>query len=177
MYTGYYKWPMGILKISADMMGVRVVGFADSSEVSSLSGEEPLEALSKWQNSGDIHGYELYTEVCSQLDLYFDGKLKQFDLPLKPVGTDFQKKVWRMLMTTLMGRQEPIRRLPNWQETAGLRAVGMANNNNPIAIIVPCHRVVGADGSLTGYAGGTDIKQWLLDHESAAADRMTNNST
>lgn len=166
MYTGYYKWPMGILKISADMMGVRAVGFADSSDASGLSGEEPLGALSKWQGSGDIHGYELYTEVCSQLDLYFDGKLKQFDLPLKPVGTDFQKKVWRMLMTIPYGETRTYKEIA---ELAGnpqaFRAVGMANNNNPIAIIVPCHRVIGADGSLTGYAGGTDIKQWLLDHE------------
>lgn len=123
----------------------------------------------KMANSGDIHGYELYTEVCSQLDLYFDGKLKQFDLPLKPVGTDFQKKVWRMLMTIPYGETRTYKEIA---ELAGnpqaFRAVGMANNNNPIAIIVPCHRVVGADGSLTGYAGGTDIKQWLLDHESAA---------
>ena len=101
-----------------------------------------------------------------QLNEYFTGSRRTFDIPLHPIGTDFQKKVWRMLMTIPYGETRTYKEIA---ELAGnpqaFRAVGMANNNNPIAIIVPCHRVVGADGSLTGYAGGTDIKQWLLDHE------------
>lgn len=160
MYTGYYRWPMGILKISADMMGVRAIEFAGKAEGAIKN------AASETAPKGDIRGYELYTEVCSQLDLYFEGKLKQFDLPLKPVGTDFQKKVWRILMTIPYGETKTYKEIAEMAGSPkGFRAVGMANNHNPIAIVVPCHRVIGADGSLTGYAGGTDIKQWLLDHE------------
>lgn len=167
MYTGYYKWPMGILKIKADMMGVRGIAYAEAGEY-----EDKVKAGSVYKDGEDIHGYELYTEVCSQLDLYFEGKLKKFDLPLKPVGTDFQKKVWRMLMTIPYGETKSYREIA---EMAGnpkaFRAVGMANHQNPIAIVVPCHRVIGADGSLTGYGGGMAIKKWLLDHEERQKDK------
>jgi methylated-DNA-[protein]-cysteine S-methyltransferase len=107
-------------------------------------------------------------EVVKQLKEYFDGKRKEFDVPLKLTGTDFQRSVWNALLTIPYGETR------SYGEIAKLignpracRAVGMANHWNPIAIIVPCHRVIGADGSLTGFGGGLTMKQQLLDIESA----------
>ena len=101
-----------------------------------------------------------------QLQAYFNGKRQKFDLPLDAAGTPFQLKVWEAL------RQIPYGETRSYKDIAiavenpkGVRAIGMANNRNPVAIIVPCHRVIGQDGSLTGYAGGLAIKQYLLDHE------------
>ncbi|MDR1167528.1 MAG: methylated-DNA--[protein]-cysteine S-methyltransferase [Heliobacteriaceae bacterium] len=101
-----------------------------------------------------------------QLAEYFEGKRKSFDLPLNPSGTDFQKKVWRLLCKIPYGKTA------SYKETAAAagnpnasRAVGGANNKNPIMIVIPCHRVIGSNGALTGYAGGLDMKQKLLDLE------------
>jgi methylated-DNA-[protein]-cysteine S-methyltransferase len=105
-------------------------------------------------------------EVARQLQEYFAGKRKVFDLPLKMAGTEFQKRVWRQLTKIPFGETwsygQLARRLDN---PNGSRAVGLANGRNPIAVIVPCHRVIGADGSLTGFGGGIPRKQWLLSHE------------
>jgi methylated-DNA-[protein]-cysteine S-methyltransferase len=105
-------------------------------------------------------------EVARQLRAYFDGELSDFDLPLAPQGTEFQMRVWRELRNIPYGETisyaELARRIG--RPTAS-RAVGHANARNPISIIVPCHRVIGADNSLTGYAGGLDRKQSLLVHE------------
>ncbi|MDB5968884.1 MAG: ogt 4 [Hydrocarboniphaga sp.] len=101
-----------------------------------------------------------------QLAAYFTGELREFDLPLAPVGTPFQRKVWDALMQIPYGETisygELARRLGDVKAS---RAVGLANGKNPIAIIVPCHRVIGASGDLTGYGGGLERKRWLLDHE------------
>jgi methylated-DNA-[protein]-cysteine S-methyltransferase len=105
-------------------------------------------------------------EVARQLDEYFAGKRKVFDLPLKMHGTEFQQRVWRQLAQIPFGETwsygQLAKRLDN---PNGSRAVGLANGRNPIAVIVPCHRVIGADGSLTGFGGGIARKQWLLSHE------------
>ncbi len=101
-----------------------------------------------------------------QLKEYFAGKRREFDLPLRMEGTEFQQRVWRELTKIPFGETRSYGQLakrignPN-----GSRAVGLANGRNPIAIIVPCHRVIGADGSLTGFGGGLDRKEWLLTHE------------
>jgi methylated-DNA-[protein]-cysteine S-methyltransferase len=101
-----------------------------------------------------------------QLQEYFAGKRREFDLPLNPQGTEFQQRVWRELTKIPFGETRSYGQLakrignPN-----GSRAVGLANGRNPIAIIVPCHRVIGADGSLTGFGGGIERKEWLLSHE------------
>lgn len=104
-----------------------------------------------------------------QLDAYFDLRLTQFDVPLEPRGTDFQRRVWDSLKTIPYGETisyaELARRIDN---PRAVRAVGAANGRNPLMIIVPCHRVIGADGSLTGFGGGIDRKRWLLDHETRA---------
>jgi methylated-DNA-[protein]-cysteine S-methyltransferase len=101
-----------------------------------------------------------------QLDAYFGGDLQTFDLPLHMVGTPFQKEVWQGLLLipygTTISYAELARRIGR---PGASRAVGAANGRNPIGIIVPCHRVIGADGTLTGYGGGLDRKEWLLAHE------------
>lgn len=105
-------------------------------------------------------------EAARQLDEYFAGKRREFDIPLLPVGTDFQKHVWQALRAipygTTISYADLARRL---NMPKAVRAVANANGANAISIFVPCHRVVGADGSLTGYAGGLDTKQWLLTFE------------
>jgi methylated-DNA-[protein]-cysteine S-methyltransferase len=103
------------------------------------------------------------------LEAYFDGELSALDgLPVVMQGTEFQRAVWRTLRTIPCGRTmsygELARRIGR---PRAVRAVGLANGANPIGIVVPCHRVIGADGTLTGYGGGVDRKRWLLDHESA----------
>ena len=110
----------------------------------------------------------LMTQVVMQLDEYFRGARKNFNLPLNPAGTGFQRKVWEVLLTIPYGETRAYREIA---EAAGcpkgFRAVGMANNKNPIAIIIPCHRVVGSNGKLVGYAGGLDRKEALLALERA----------
>jgi len=108
----------------------------------------------------------LIKKAAAQLSEYFDGKRKIFDLPLVLHGTDFQLTVWKALQNIPYGETRSYGQLA---ATVGnpkaSRAVGMANNRNPIAIIIPCHRVIGHDGSLTGYAGGLEVKRQLLELE------------
>ena len=105
-------------------------------------------------------------EVARQLDEFFSGKRQTFDFPLAPKGSSFQKRVWAELLKIPFGETisygELARRMGN---PAASRAVGRANATNPIALIVPCHRVIGSTGKLTGYGGGLDRKEWLLNHE------------
>ena len=101
-----------------------------------------------------------------QLTEYFAGKRKKFDIPIKLTGTAFQQRVWTALQTIPYGEVWSYKRLAETVGSPkGYRAVGMANNRNPISVIVPCHRVIGADGCLVGYAGGIDKKRWLLNME------------
>ena len=109
---------------------------------------------------------ELSERTALQLREYFSGKRKDFDLPLEPQGTDFQKKVWKALTEIPYGET---RSYKDVAEEAGspkaFRAVGQANHNNPITIIIPCHRVISSDGGLGGYGGGLDVKEMLLELE------------
>lgn len=108
------------------------------------------------------------TKCVEQLDQYFSGELLEFDLPLNPEGTSFQKRVWETLSTIPYGVVRSYLDIAKSLDDLGaVRAVGRANGSNPIAIIIPCHRVIGKDGSLTGYAGGVEKKKWLLHHENA----------
>ena len=113
----------------------------------------------------------LIDEARRQLVAYFAGRLRAFDLPLAPNGTDFQRRVWSALQEipfgTTISYAELARRVSN---AAAVRAVGAANGRNPIPIIVPCHRVIGSSGSLTGFGGGLHRKQWLLRHEGAQGE-------
>jgi len=113
-----------------------------------------------------------FREVKAQLKAYFAGKLQRFDLPLRGAGTAFQERVWRELRKIPFGELDSYgaiaQRLGNANAS---RAVGLANGKNPIGIIVPCHRVIGKSGALTGYAGGLERKQWLLAHEQRVSQR------
>ncbi|MBE9075970.1 methylated-DNA--[protein]-cysteine S-methyltransferase [Romeria aff. gracilis LEGE 07310] len=107
-----------------------------------------------------------FSEVKQQLTAYFAGGLTQFDLPLRMQGTPFQRRVWDALNTIPYGTTATYGELAQsiGQPNAS-RAVGLANGRNPVSIIVPCHRIIGANGNLTGYGGGIERKRWLLDHE------------
>ncbi|WP_238918374.1 methylated-DNA--[protein]-cysteine S-methyltransferase [Clostridium sp. YIM B02555] len=109
---------------------------------------------------------ELLIEIVKQLDEYFDGTRKVFDLPIEPEGTEFQKKVWKALIEIPYGETKSYGQIAKIiGNDKAARAVGMANNKNPIAIIIPCHRVIGANGKLVGYAGGLELKEKLLELE------------
>ena len=108
----------------------------------------------------------LLAECARQLSAYFEGRLTAFDLPIRQTGTPFQLKVWQALLRIPYGQTCSYGDLARMiGQPSAARAVGGANHHNPICIIVPCHRVIGADGSLTGYGGGVDMKQYLLELE------------
>ena len=108
------------------------------------------------------------TETARQLREYFNGKRQHFDLPLAPGGTDFQRTVWRALRDIPYGEVRSYRDIAlAIGRASAVRAVGAANGRNPVPIVVPCHRVIGSDGSLTGFAGGLDAKKRLLQREGA----------
>jgi methylated-DNA-[protein]-cysteine S-methyltransferase len=110
---------------------------------------------------------EVLEDAVNQLNEYFKGERKTFSLKLNPEGTDFQKRVWDALLTIPFGKTTSYLQLSkDLGDVKAIRAVANANGKNPLWIIVPCHRVIGTDGSLTGYAGGLQRKQWLLEHES-----------
>jgi methylated-DNA-[protein]-cysteine S-methyltransferase len=125
------------------------------------SGRHPVKVAPEW-----VPGDTAFDDVRGQFDEYFSGQRQTFDLRLHLSGTAFQKRVWTALLdipygeTTSYGKTAAAIGAPR-----ASRAVGLANGQNPVAIIVPCHRVVGANGSLTGYGGGLDAKRWLLEHE------------
>lgn len=151
-----YEWmdsPTGRLLLAADEGGLRMVSFAD--------GRTPAHAEASWKKGGVA-----LREPVRQLRAFFAGDLQRFDLPLAPEGTEFQRRVWHELQQIPYGETisygELARRVGN---PAASRAVGLANGSNPIAIIIPCHRVIGSNGKLTGYGGGLENKRWLLDFE------------
>ena len=143
------KSPLGFTKIVGDEDGIV--------SVTVLNSEEKIT---------DIIPIEL--EDCAiQLNEYFEGTRKEFDLKLNPSGTDFQKKIWILLKSIPYGKTTSYLELSKqYGDVKSIRAVANANGKNPLWIIVPCHRVIGSDGSLTGYAGGLHRKKWLLEHES-----------
>jgi methylated-DNA-[protein]-cysteine S-methyltransferase len=109
-------------------------------------------------------------DVVEQLDAYFNGMLQEFEVTLDTIGSDFQHKVWKALPQIPYGQTRTYGQIAkSIRQPRASRAVGLANNQNPIAIIVPCHRVIGADGSMTGYGGGLPRKRWLLEHEARFA--------
>lgn len=125
----------------------------------------PATDAGRWERDDDA-----FEQPVAQLGAYFAGQLHRFDLPLRLVGTDFQRQVWAGLQQIPYGETLSYGQLAAKVGRAGAsRAVGLANGRNPVGIIVPCHRVIGADGTLTGYGGGLDRKRWLLDHEQGLA--------
>ena len=149
MVTCIINTPLGVAKISGDIDGIASVSILNSNEIIS-----------------DIIPEELQ-DCVYQLQEYFQRSRNSFNLKLNPQGTDFQKNVWRLLQTIPFGKTISYLELSKqFGDTKAIRAVASANGKNPLWIIVPCHRVIGSDGSLTGYAGGLQRKQWLLEHES-----------
>lgn len=117
-------------------------------------------------HSIEVNETSLLKNAALQLNEYLEGKRNSFDLPLNPNGTEFQKKVWAALCDIPYGETRSYKQIAEYiGNPKACRAVGMANNKNPIMIFIPCHRVVGSDGSLTGYAGGLDMKEKLLSLE------------
>lgn len=145
--------PLGVFLVAGD--GRRVVATA-------LPGRWSKEELPEaWSYAPGA-----MATVADQLTEYFDGSRRRFDLELAPRGTAFQRAVWTALEAIPYGATASYRDVATAVgNPRATRAVGLANNRNPIALIVPCHRVIGADGSLTGYGGGLEMKRWLLDHE------------
>lgn len=151
--------PVGTLLLAADTRQLTHVVFAD----------EPHAAKARAAGTDD-EDPALLAEAASQLRAYFDGTLRMFDLPLAARGTAFQCDVWRVLREVPFGETTHYGALAaRLGRASAVRAVGAANGANPLSIVVPCHRVVGRDGSLTGYAGGLARKRWLLDHEARHA--------
>lgn len=114
----------------------------------------------------------LIAQCKKELDEFFAGKRKTFDLPLSPKGTEFQRKVWQALQEIPYGETRTYKEIADAAGSPkGFRAVGMANNKNPIAILIPCHRVIGSSGKLVGYAAGVEKKAWLLALEQGKAEK------
>ena len=145
--------PVGRLRLAGDEKGLRRISFQNRFPLAAPA-ESPLRTEGPFR------------EAIAQLEAYFAGALRRFDLPLAPEGTPFQREVWSALTAIPYGETvsygELARRLCR---PAASRAVGAANGQNPIPIVIPCHRVIGADGSLTGFGGGLAIKRRLLDLE------------
>jgi methylated-DNA-[protein]-cysteine S-methyltransferase len=147
METAYIKTPLGITTIIGDENGVSVISVSDDGMVSE---EIPV----------------VLQEAVFQLSDYFEGKRTDFNFKLNPKGTEFQQKVWKALLEIPFGKTVSYMDLSKKiGDVKAIRAVASANGRNPLWIVVPCHRVIGTDGSLTGYAGGLWRKKWLLEHE------------
>jgi methylated-DNA-[protein]-cysteine S-methyltransferase len=138
---------------------------AEDDALTRVSMGAPREAVQDdWEPVSSERG--ILAEACGQLADYFAGARLAFDLPLAPAGTAFQRRVWDALCAVPYGETSTYGRVArSLGDPQAVRAVGAANGRNPIGIVVPCHRVVGSDGTLTGYAGGLDRKRWLLRHE------------
>lgn len=146
--TTYYKTPIGTAKIIGDKNGIQSISVLD----------DDIETSKK------IPTY--FNDCITQLDEYFSGARTEFDLKLNPKGTSFQQIVWKELLTIPFNKTRTyLEQSKALGDVKAIRAVASANGKNPIWIVIPCHRVIGSDGSLTGYAGGIWRKKWLLDHE------------
>lgn len=150
--TTYCKTPIGIAKITGNKNGIQEITVLEESEVSKNDLSKPVP-------------YDLQ-DCYVQLEEYFNGNRASFNLTVNPKGTDFQKKVWKSLLKIPFGKTTSyLEQSKKLGDVKAIRAVASANGKNPLWIVIPCHRVIGSDGSLTGYAGGIWRKKWLLAHE------------
>ncbi len=154
LQEGFYKSPLGIIKILADEKGIVKIDFSNSKKIKTTQTDN-----------------RLIKDCISQLDEYFKGERRSFQLRLNLIGTEFQKKVWKELLKIPFGKMvsylDVARKIKNEK---AVRAVGQAIGKNPVSIVVPCHRVIGSNGELTGYASGLWRKKWLLEHENQSSD-------
>ncbi len=153
MKTAYLNSPIGWMELKGDASGLASATFVEDESISGTAISETLpDSLQK---------------TIKQLTEYFEGSRQNFDLPLNPKGTDFQQKVWSQLQKIPFSKTTSYQKMANaLGDPKVIRAAASANGKNPISIVIPCHRVIGSDGSLTGYAGGLHRKKWLLQHES-----------
>ncbi len=157
MFYYLYQTPAGQLQIFAGMEYITGISFFEK-KVQGAIKEETF----------------LIKKMYSELDEYFNGKRESFEVPIKPSGTPFQQSVWQALLKIPYGETLSYKQLAAMiGKPSACRAVGMANNRNPIPIVIPCHRVIGTNGDLTGYAGGLDIKRKLLAIEKLRAKNLS----
>ena len=150
MESAVIRSPLGYTKLEGDEHGL--------TSITVLESEEKITEVIP----------TVLEDAVYQLNEYFEGNRKEFDLDLNPNGTDFQKRVWKVLSSIPFGKTVSYLELSKTLgDVKAIRAVAAANGKNPLWIVVPCHRVIGSDGSLTGYAGGLHRKKWLLDHENS----------
>ena len=156
-YKAYYKSPLGPIEITGCSDSILSLNFVE--EMQAEDGEQPFCAK----------------ECLKQLEEYFNGQRRDFFLKLAPAGTDFQKSVWRWLEKIPYGKTVSYAEIAaDLGKPNACRAVGNANGKNPISLIIPCHRVIGSDGSLTGYGGGLWRKRWLIGFERGEIDHPPN---
>lgn len=154
MEIAQIKTPLGIAKIQGDENGISIISVADEGETSKVIPFNIQEAV-------------------LQLNEYFEGKRKEFTFKRNPFGTEFQQKVWKGLLEIPFGKTCSYLDLSKkLGDVKAIRAVASANGKNPLWIVVPCHRVIGSDGSLIGYAGGLWRKKWLLEHENPSNQQI-----
>jgi methylated-DNA-[protein]-cysteine S-methyltransferase len=147
--------PVGHMLVAGDSEWLHFIGLPQSFDESALDPDR----------RGTPDSVE---EAVHQIEAYFDHGLRNFELPLQPAGTEFQRRVWFALGDIGYGETESYGQLAaRVGNPKACRAVGLANGRNPIPLVLPCHRVIGSNGSLTGYGGGLDLKKWLLDHEAS----------
>jgi methylated-DNA-[protein]-cysteine S-methyltransferase len=146
-HYAYYESPIGLIEVGATDEAVTSLFFVE-------------------ERKPDTASNVICAEAVRQLSEYFEGKREDFDIPLELAGTEFQRQVWTELTSIPFGQTVSYGDLArSLGKPSAVRAVGAANGDNPISIIVPCHRVIGSDGGLTGYGGGLERKEWLLKHE------------
>ena len=161
-----YKAPFGVLTVVGSDLGIRYVLFSNDAH------PKPLERLHI--SDTDIH--ESVNDAITQLEEYFTGSRRNFELPLDLQGTEFQVAAWNALAEIPFGRTASYgQQAASIGRPKAVRAIGGANGRNPVAIVLPCHRIVGADGSLTGFGGGIEVKKWLLDHEQSILHNPSGN--
>ena len=159
IYIAQFNSPIGTLYLASSDQGVVCI---------SLSGRQHLlKDLERLVPDMDLEeDIQKNQGVIKQLKEYFSGERKDFDLPLHLIGTEFQKQVWRQLMKVSFGRTASYKEIADKiGRPKAMRAVGQANHRNPVPIIIPCHRIIGANGHLVGFGGGLDMKRFLLSHE------------
>lgn len=148
LFSKYINSPIGYLHVQSNDCAVTAISFSNE----------------KKENSSPCP--EILNQATKQLYEYFNGSRNEFQLPLNPEGTEFQKMIWNYIQEVGYGQTSSYLNIAiKSGSKTNTRAVGMANGKNPIPIIIPCHRIVGSNGKLTGYAGGLDKKRWLLHHE------------
>ena len=161
-----YEAPFGVVTVVGSDLGIRYVMFSDDAH------PKPLESLQI--SDTDIH--DSVNDAITQLDEYFSGSRRAFAVPLDLHGTEFQVAAWKALAEVPYGHTASYgQQAASIGRPTAVRAIGGANGRNPAAIVLPCHRIVGADGSLTGFGGGIAVKKWLLDHEQSILHNPTGN--